>query len=88
MNVKTWMLILIIVFQAENTFRYFFIIPDLAYDVLLISSAFLYANILFLICYYFAKKSSQFLEDSGKIKRYLRYLGIVTLFVFIGLMVY
>ena len=77
-KVKSLILILMLLYELAVFWRYFwnfeFTNPTTQgiYNVVLIASQSIESIILFLICYFFTKKASYFLEDNQKIRRKLR----------------
>ena len=86
---KTWMLFLIIIVQLSIFVRYLlYIYNEILYDWMLISTGFVQSIVFFLVCYFFTKKASQYLEDSSKTKRVLRIMFYVTLAIFAGVLLF
>ena len=77
-KIKSLILILMLVYEVSVFNRYFWNFDlgkgalTTTYNLVLIASQTIQSMILFLICYFFTKKSAHFLEENSKIRKRLR----------------
>lgn len=88
---KTWIFLLMFVFQTIVTIRYFFNLYDtLWYPFLLAFGQCVQSMIIFLVCYFFTVKASVKKGDLYWLKRLLKFSGIGfgTVFLVLGILQY
>ena len=84
-KVKSLILILMLFYELTVFGRYFLNVDKEEptarglYDLILIGSQTIQSIILFLICYFFMKKASHFLQDNSKIRKRLRIFMAIAL---------
>jgi hypothetical protein len=79
---KTWIFILLVIYEFTVVTRYMFSLYDTKiYDTILIFAQILQTVIEYLVCYFYAVKSSKRLPNAEKIEKILKVCVILLIFL-------